>query len=275
MKNLIKDGILYIKDGIEVINDNEFYQNNDFEKIYFPQSLKTIGELAFAECNNLKEVVFPNNLKVIKAGAFMSCNNLTKIVFNDELEEIYDGAFSSCPKLKEVNITNKIKRIETMTFYCCDLRRISFTENVMYIGDQALWGNENLKEVNIYNKNVELGKDMFGLCKNLKEGYIACAYPKEMELSDYVLYTILALTSFELFNEELKELIKENAIYNEKILMETIINTNNRKALNTLVKYDLIKGDIDKYIEKTLQLKQNELTALLLQTNNQEKDLEL
>jgi len=271
----LNDGTLTLIEGLEEIKQREYYENLSIRKIVFPSSLKIIGEEAFAGCHNLEEIVLPLGVKEIKPGAFFENINLKKVVLNDGIEIIGDGAFLSCSKLESINIPESVKTINEMCFYGTNLSYIDIPLSVNKIGDQAFWDCENLKEVNILNPDIDLGLDIFGCCYKLKSGYIAKGYPLNMELYDEVLYSILALTSYDKHSDLIKDTVKEYAKENTSILMEKILATNNSKALNTLIKLDILKDDIDKYLEKAFELKANELIVLLLQANNDKEDLSL
>jgi len=274
MKSLIENNILYISECIDIA-DRAFSQNMEIEKIVIDEGIKTIGEECFAGCENVKEVVLPNSLEIIKAGAFFENRKLEKINLNEGLKQILDGAFLSCEKLKNINLPKSLKVIPTMCFYGCGIEKIDIPDNIETIVEQAFWDNEELKEVNVLNKDCEIYSDVFGACYKLSNGYIACGFPIEADDNDEVLYPLLALTSFEKHSEEIREIVKEYASLNERILMEKIFKQNNAKALNTLVNLKMLKGDRDEYLKKAFDNKQNELIALLLIDKQEEEDLSL
>ncbi len=274
MNYLIKEGILYLEDCIE-IEPRQFYENIEISGIVFPDELKVIGEEAFAGCHNIESIVLPESVIEIRAGAFFENTKLKEVKLNKNLEVIGEGAFLSCTNLKEIDIPEKVKEIPEMCFYGCGLERVELKENIETVGDQAFWGNEELKEADILSPYVRLGLDIFGTCYKLKSGYVAKGYPDEMELYDEILYSLLALTSYERHNEEVKEAVREYSKENLKLLMEKILKTGNTLALNTLVKTGILNGNVDEYLNKAFERKQNELVALLMQVKNDGEDLEL
>jgi len=275
MKNLIDEGILKIAEGTLKINERAYYENDEIVKVIFPESLKEIGEEAFASCHNIKEIVCPNNLEVIGPGAFFENINLEKLVLNEGLKTIYDGAFLSCKKIKKIEFPKSLKKIPTMCFYGCSFNILNIPGNIKEIDEQAFWDNEELVEVNILNPEVNLGADIFGCCYKLKQGYIACGYPLEGDENDELLYSLLGLSNYEKHTQEIKEAIKDYASNNERIVMEKIFKTNNTKALNTMIQNDLIKGNIEEYLQTAFNYKLNEMVALLLQNKTQKEDLSL
>jgi len=271
----IHNGVLIIEEGTKKLENSKYLENLEIEQVQLPESLEEIGDQCFMGCENLTRINFPKNLKRIGNGAFLMNSKLDKVILNENLEEIGEGAFSDCSKLSEIVIPPKIKEIKPMCFYATSLKKIELSDNIEYIGEDAFWGNESLKEASILNPNAKI-ENCFGGCFNLSTGYIACGYPELVEdIFHSILYTILGLSTFQKHSPFIQEAIKQQVNENENIVMERILKTNNTQALNTIVKENLLRNDIQVYLDKAFENKQNEIIALLLSKQNEEEDFTL
>jgi len=74
---------IILPEGLEIIEDNTFFDNVNIEKILLPSTLTEIGSNAFWGLDNLKYVYIPQSVKTIKADAFVNCKNCTVLVENN------------------------------------------------------------------------------------------------------------------------------------------------------------------------------------------------
>jgi len=271
MANLIKDKILNIDS--EIINENEFINNDDFNSVSIKEGLKEIGNEAFSNCNNLEEFKCPSTLRKIGMAVFYECKRLNKVELNEGLEEIEGGAFLGCKSLTSINLPSSIKKISPMLFESSGIRKITLDENILEIEDSAFFDAVNLKEVNILNPNCIIASNAFLGCNNLIEGYIAAGYPSEVDEMSMLLFSILVFSSFDKHTDEIKDIAIDYVNNNLRAMLERIIITNNVKVLNTLINLKLVKGDLEEYINRCFELKHNELIALLLKANSSDDDL--
>ncbi len=68
------DGVLYSKDGTELIRFPPGSEKNTFQ---VPDSVTTIGDKAFHGCSSLTEITIPNSVTTIGGEAFWGCTSLT------------------------------------------------------------------------------------------------------------------------------------------------------------------------------------------------------
>ena len=175
------DGVLYSKNGIEVIRCPEgksgscaisygatsikayaFYKCSIITDITIPNSVKVIADNAFVSCSGLTGVIIPGSVTSIGRASFDTCNNLT--MFNvDESNTVYksiDGVLFSkdgtvllnCPQGKSgsIAIPNGVTSIGECGFYCCSkLKSISIPNSVTSIGDSAFALCWNLTNITI------------------------------------------------------------------------------------------------------------------------------
>ena len=84
---------LIFSEGVEVIPNGAFQNNESIKRISFPHSLQTIEEDAFNGCTNLESINFSDGVKNIGAGAFQDCLSLKVLSFPDSLKVIGENAF--------------------------------------------------------------------------------------------------------------------------------------------------------------------------------------
>lgn len=72
----IINGKCVIPEGIDYIEDYEFYCSDDLREVVFPESLSSIGREAFKGCWNLREIHLPAGVLEIEEAAFSGCCSL-------------------------------------------------------------------------------------------------------------------------------------------------------------------------------------------------------
>ena len=146
------DKVFAIPEGFTHIDEYVFEENHTLEKIIMPSTLKSIGRYAFSDCINLREVIFNNGIEQIGEGAFWGCGAMKKISLPASIREIDTCAFFDCTELEEIIIEN------------------SEDETVMdYIESRAFKGCKKLSKVLINKKVEDMGEEVFGNCKQLKQ----------------------------------------------------------------------------------------------------------
>ncbi|OPY34227.1 MAG: hypothetical protein A4E32_00499 [Methanomassiliicoccales archaeon PtaU1.Bin124] len=109
----VEDGILYDKDGLELICCTS---RAAFNGVSISQGVLSIGRNSFTGCESLKEIEIPPSVKTISRGAFSGCSNLQRVVLPDGVSSIGEWAFAYCPKLKNLEI-GKGTKIAVNTFF--------------------------------------------------------------------------------------------------------------------------------------------------------------
>ena len=64
---------------VTILKSDAFYQNENAESIFLPQSLTTIEGSPFYRCYSLKEIHIPAKVKKIDSNPFFRCSSLTQI----------------------------------------------------------------------------------------------------------------------------------------------------------------------------------------------------
>jgi len=112
-------GVLTIKDGVDMIKDDEFRGRADIKKVIIPGTVDGIGFYAFAGCRSLKEVVFSEGVRWFWEYAFSGCSKLKRIHLPASMETICSSAFSSCKGLQEAVVPSNT-HMDKYAFSRCD-----------------------------------------------------------------------------------------------------------------------------------------------------------
>ena len=168
------DGVLYTKDGKELIQ-YPAYKNNNFFVV--PDSVTSIGSHAFCESQFLERVVIPDSVTSIGSYAFGGCGLLTEIEISNSVAIIDSGTFQYCYSLTNVTIPNSVTRIEYMAFaYCTSLKSITIPNSVKSIGEWAFISCRSLEKVNIPETITSVGDEAFYYCSSLELNEYKDAY---------------------------------------------------------------------------------------------------
>ena len=81
-------GDFVIPDGIRVIANHAFYEQNFATSITIPDSVEYIGDYAFYDCTFLENLTIPENVKSIGANSFMGCKKLKDLTFPASVEYV-------------------------------------------------------------------------------------------------------------------------------------------------------------------------------------------
>jgi len=157
-----------IGDGVRVIEDKAFQNNNEMTNLALGNSLLDIGDSAFARCSGLTSVVIPDSVINIGAYAFNSCTGLTSINIPSGLTSIKDYTFQYCRSLTSITIPNSVTSIGDYAFdRCSGLTSVTIGNNVRSIGNRSFYrsfystqyGKELI--VNMSNSVTNIGDDAF------------------------------------------------------------------------------------------------------------------
>ncbi len=93
-ENIIKNGVLYVAEGVTAIANAEYANNRLISKVVFSSSVEVILSNAFFQ-SYISEIDIPSTVKKIGSGAFESTALTTTVVIPDGVKEIGTGAFFS------------------------------------------------------------------------------------------------------------------------------------------------------------------------------------
>ena len=167
-----------IPDGVRVIGENAFKNNDYVLNVICPDSLEEIGYRAFYDCDNLQSVSLPETLKVINEGAFYYCENLKTLGHTDDgvlpkgLTSIGVKAFYFCEALEgDLVIPEGVTSLSAGIFYnAYTLTSITIPDTVTSMdanGDQFA-NCTAVTSVTLSKNLTELPKTAFFTCKSLK-----------------------------------------------------------------------------------------------------------
>lgn len=184
-----KDSEIKFPEGITVVGNYAFCDNQGVEKLELPEGLTEVGKYSFSKSSKLDgelalqqemEVTFPSTLKRIGDRAF-SNNKISKVVLPASLESCGDGAFMETAMeelvlpegmkvipenmafgnyLKKIVLPDSVEVIGGEAFSLNHLEEIQFGKNVREIGQRAFTGNP-LKQLTIPNTVTKIGDEAF------------------------------------------------------------------------------------------------------------------
>ncbi len=130
------DGIVYSKDGLRILYVPDGVQGH----VEIRDGVQEIAENAFFECYLLESVHIPDGVRSIGAGAFSGCVNLQTVVIPDSVESIGDGAFERCLRFRNITIGKNVKWIGSYAFSQCEnLESVTIPQSVEHIGFKAFY----------------------------------------------------------------------------------------------------------------------------------------
>ena len=167
-----------IPDGVRVIGENAFKNNDYILNVICPDSLEEIGYRAFYDCDNLQSVSLPETMKVINEGAFYYCKNLKTLghtgdgVLPKGLTSIGVKAFYFCEALEgDLVIPEGVTSLSAGIFYnAYALTSITIPDTVTSMdanGDQFA-NCTAVTSVTLSKNLTELPKTAFFTLKSLK-----------------------------------------------------------------------------------------------------------
>ena len=105
-----------IPDGIRVIGEKAFMQNENLEEIRFPESVRVVEAEAFTGCGNLERIFFSEGMERIMTRSFSFCRKITELEFPESLQYIGGRAFEFCSSLKRIKIKSRATRTAEHSF---------------------------------------------------------------------------------------------------------------------------------------------------------------
>ena len=167
-----------IPDGVRVIGENAFKNNDYILNVICPDSLEEIGYRAFYDCDNLQSVSLPEGVKSIGESAFYYCENLKTLGHTDDgvlpkgLTSMGVKAFYFCKALEgDLVIPEGVTSLSASIFYnAYALTSITIPDTVTSMdanGDQFA-NCTAVTSVTLSKNLTELPKTAFFTCKSLK-----------------------------------------------------------------------------------------------------------
>ncbi|MBO7572590.1 MAG: leucine-rich repeat domain-containing protein [Bacteroidales bacterium] len=149
-----------IPDGIKIIAEKAFYENENLKTIVIPNSVTTIDDYAFNEVKNLESITIPNSVTKIGQSAFRYCTKLKSVSLPNSIKTIEKETFMGCNDLKTIVLPNSVENLENNIFYWCEtMESVTLPKSIKRIEKYALNGN-NMKYIYIPKGTMSQFKSM-------------------------------------------------------------------------------------------------------------------
>ena len=141
-KYMVKDGILFSKDGSKIYA----YPTGKQEDTYvFDSNVKEIGDYAFSSCSSFKTINIPDTIENVGIFAFSGCSNLKEAIVN-------------------------AKKLNRLTFFCSsNLESVTIGSNVSSWGDSIFQGCNKLNDLTILSSTLDVNNNHLCTSSALKE----------------------------------------------------------------------------------------------------------
>jgi len=158
------DGRPVVRIGIEA-----FRNNRELVSVVLPETVSVILLGAFRECAKLRKITLPEKLTMIQNNAFQSCRSLESITLPQGITAIESYTFNGCHSLEKIVLPPHVTMIGESAFeHCITLKTVQLPRELREIRNMAFYRCFELKRINVSGA-VQLGKDVFGQCRNLPE----------------------------------------------------------------------------------------------------------
>ena len=167
-----QDSYVEIPDGVTVIADFAFAENNYIRSVTMQDSVTELGRGAFAKCESLTSIKLSDSLAEIAPHTFSYCRALTEVVLPDKLKSVQRLAFYECESLASLMLPESVLEIGGEVFErCTALPKIELPPSLRRLGDRAFNGCISLREV-VLGECTELGCEIFyGAAQNIRVTY--------------------------------------------------------------------------------------------------------
>ena len=147
-KYMVKDGILFSKDGSKIYA----YPTGKQEDTYvFDSNVKEIGDSAFQGCSSFKTINIPDTVEVVGSSAFQGCSNLKEVTVN--AKKLRRLTFYSSSNLDSVTIGSNVSSWGDQVFLSCNK-----IPSITYLGTKDEWNNTLGKTSLWKNGNTSITK---------------------------------------------------------------------------------------------------------------------
>lgn len=165
--------VVFMGEGLEVIEQWCFSQCSSLQKIKIPSSVKDIGPEAFSDCVSLESIIIPKSVSGSMSGTFINCSNLKSVTFEKEckITAIYD-IFDECLSLESINLPEKLNYLGWNSFKNTKIKNIECPESLKEIGSNAFGLASELENVKINDGLTAIYEWAFYNCKKLKHIFI-------------------------------------------------------------------------------------------------------
>ncbi len=216
-----------LKEGLETIEADAFYECIALESIKLPSSVKILKQQAFIDCSNLKTAILNEGLETIEQCTFQG-SGLTSIVIPNSVTRLANMVFRYCP-LESVTLGTGIKTLEAEIFESCTkLTRIVIPENIEEIKYGAFFGS-GLTSIAIPNTVTVIGEKVFKNCKNLES----------VTFGDYPSIEVIEIETF--YGTAITEITIPQSI--TEIKDGAFFDCENLKTVENYSTLELTKGD--------------------------------
>lgn len=187
----VLNGTLRIPEGVQIIEEYEWFCNESLQYLELPESVKEIKKGAFYGCKNLQTIKFPKGMIAMGEEVFAKCENLRTVEIA-QTEVVGRRAFAWCKSLEDVKILSA-KRIEQESFQGCGALQSLSIEKAEYIGKNAFQFCISLQCVN-FPPNIVIDNYGFSFCDNLQK----ISFHQTAQLGDFCFQDCGNLTEIEI-----------------------------------------------------------------------------
>lgn len=151
-----------IPDGVKIIGEYAFSENQQIRKVVIPDSVTQIKKGAFSFCPALEEVVFGKNVSALGVDCFYECERLAAVDLScTKVKTLNNSTFGFCAGLKSLDLSKtKIKSIKKEVFLHSGLKRILLPQTLESIGSMAFLRTE-VEEIVIPASVKEIDSEAF------------------------------------------------------------------------------------------------------------------
>ena len=113
----------------------------------------------------IEKIVYPNTVEVIGGGY---CSTLKEVVLSQRLKKLESGTFYGCSSLTSITIPDSVTSIGNYAFEgCSSLTSITIPDSVTSIGNYAFEGCSSLTSIPIPDGVTSIGSSAFESCSSL------------------------------------------------------------------------------------------------------------